>query len=83
MIFARKKTVFDHTQLREKNPEFYMIFARKMPEFYTVIARKIFSRILGARAPLPPVSYAPRVVLTSLAKFVLLSWAHPFTYAKI
>jgi len=40
-------------------PEFYMIFARKMPECYIIIARKIFfPNFIGARAPLPPVSYA-------------------------
>ena len=40
-------------------PEFYMIFAWKTPEFYIIIARKyFFSNFRGARAPLPPVSYA-------------------------
>jgi len=51
MLFARKVN---------KISEFHMIFARKMPEFYVMIALKIFFSNLGvgARAPVPPVSYA-------------------------
>ena len=30
----------------------------KMPKFYMILPEKYFSRILGATAPLPPVSYA-------------------------
>jgi len=58
MIFARK--IY-------KIPEFYMIFARKMPEFYIIIARKIFfPNFRGARAPLPPISYAYGTVVSAL-----------------
>jgi len=50
MIFSRKNL---------QNSRILHDFARKMPEFYVIIARKIFfPNFRGARAPMPPVSYA-------------------------
>ena len=49
LIFARKIN---------KIPEFYMIFAQNAWILHNNCPKNIFSRILGAHSPLPPISYA-------------------------